>query len=384
MKLSQFIREYMDEILEDWKIFAASIPGNEELSEQELVDHARHLLESVVERMEGPKKPEGEPPRSEEEAERKGVLDGPGHAHAEERLSQGFTLYQLMAEFNALRATVTKAWGNSEYAQAHDAVRELCKFNDGVDRVLMNSVFGYADEIDRSRQLFLGVLGHDLRNPLNAMMMCATLIKRESEATTRQVRCANTILHSGERIERILSDLLDLARKRLGGHLPLNLTQVDLGGICQDVVTELQLANPQVDFSYDIDGDVRGCWDESRLNQVLWNLGGNAVKHGDPQGEVGVMVRELPDQQTVRVEVSNRGNPIPDSAKRAIFDPLTALKSQDETRVTHSGIGLGLYICKIIVDAHDGEIEVVSSEQDGTRFCVTLPKRSEPKQALKK
>jgi PAS domain S-box-containing protein len=220
-------------------------------------------------------------------------------------------------------------------------------------------------ERQRTRELFLGIMGHDLRNPLNTI--AASIFSLEKNAGDPVRRVAGRMSRAAQRMTRMIDQLLDFTRARLGEGIPVQRQAADLREICSAVVEEFDAQQPSR-VHLTADGAAPGLWDPDRMAQVLSNLLGNALAHGS--SEHPVEVRMSSGGGIVRVEVANRGSPIPESDRRTIFEPFRrthASAAQDS-----SGLGLGLYIAREIVRAHRGSIEVTSNES-GTRFVVELP-----------
>ena len=221
----------------------------------------------------------------------------------------------------------------------------------------------------RFNELFAGVLGHDLRNPLSAIMVSAQLVLRKDESDTF-AKPMRRILASGDRMARMIEQLLDFTRARIGGGIALNLQPVDLAALCAQATAELDEAHPQWRFRLDSTGDVMGQWDRDRLLQVISNLAGNAVKHGSPEEPLSIRV-DGGAADTVLLEVRNKGT-VPPELLPVLFDPF---RGSQRKRDKSDGLGLGLYITQQIILAHGGTIEVHSTEREGTRFSVQLPRR---------
>ncbi len=228
-------------------------------------------------------------------------------------------------------------------------------------------------ELERAVQLsdlFVSILGHDLRTPLGAMMMAAEVIVRGSP-DARAIRPAGRILSSGDRMKRMIEQLLDFARVRRGQGIPLHLGRVHLGELCRQAVQELEDANPQANLVVQAAGDLIGTWDADRLAQVVSNLAGNAVQHGT-QGEPITVDVDGTDESTVRLRVHNAGSISPE-ALPALFEPLKRMAAQGASAARKEGLGLGLFIAREIARAHGGEVRVQSSNER-TTFEVTLPR----------
>jgi len=222
----------------------------------------------------------------------------------------------------------------------------------------------------RLNEMFVAVLGHDLRNPLNAMVMSAHLLQRTpTEDVVREA--AARILSSGARMTRMIEDLLDLARARLAGGIPLARERVDLAMLVPRVVREHRVAHPERQIEVIQNGDLVGDWDADRLAQVASNLIGNALQYGT-SGRILISL-EGTESKLVRLCVSNSGR-IPEDMLPFLFDPFRR-HSDGPTR--NNGLGLGLFIVRQIVEAHHGRVEVRCTEADQTEFRVSIPRRAE-------
>jgi PAS domain S-box-containing protein len=223
-------------------------------------------------------------------------------------------------------------------------------------------------ETVRFNELFTGILGHDLRNPLFAIMTAAELaLKRGGHE--KLGKPLSRILNSGERMARMIDQLLDFTRVRVGGGIRLAPAAVDLLPLVRQVMDELDDANPEWTLRLDHDGDTAGVWDADRLSQVFSNLVANAVRHG--VAEHGVRVRiDGGAADGVTVEIHNRGA-IPAAVLPRLFEPMAG---GDRRRDKAQGLGLGLYISREILRAHGGRLDVRSSDDEGTTFTVWLPR----------
>jgi PAS domain S-box-containing protein len=227
-------------------------------------------------------------------------------------------------------------------------------------------------------ELFVAVLAHDLRSPLAAMLTAAELIQSREPAggESRHEKALLRLTASGQRMTRMIEQLLDFTRLRIGGGLTLEPKATELGPLVHQVADELEGAGTGIEIGQI--GDGSGNWDADRLGQVFSNLLANALQHGGPQGAArGKAARvslqidgSLPD--IVRVRVHNAGA-IPAELITRIFDPMIA---GDQRRDGSRGLGLGLFITQRIVEAHGGSIDVVSADTTGTTFTVTLPRHA--------
>jgi two-component system sensor histidine kinase/response regulator len=221
----------------------------------------------------------------------------------------------------------------------------------------------------RLNEMFAAVLGHDLRNPLSAILTAAQLLELKSADEVVQ-RTASRMLSSGKRMSRLIDDMLDLARARLAGGIPIKRESVDLGCLIERVVQEHQAAYPGRHIELHNEGDLSGDWDMERLAQVASNLLGNAVQHG--QGAEPVQVLLDGRQADIVVFSVTNGGSIAAEMLPHIFDPFR--RGQREAGRT-DGLGLGLYIAQQIVHAHQGQVDVTSPDSTHTRFRVSIPRR---------
>jgi signal transduction histidine kinase len=225
-----------------------------------------------------------------------------------------------------------------------------------------------ADElrsIAEFRERLIGIIGHDLRNPLNSMVMAGSLLRDELGASSSTRGLAERIVQSGGRMGRLLDELVDFTRTRFGAELQLNLTVFDLSEVCLDILGEFRLiARTKIAFLER--ANVFGSWDRDRLCQVMSNLIGNAIEHAAPASRVVVEVRQ--ESEVGIFKVSNCGAPIPPEALPFIFD----LFHRVPGRPSGKHLGLGLFIADQVVRAHQGVIDVVS-DSSITTFTVRLP-----------
>jgi PAS domain S-box-containing protein len=227
------------------------------------------------------------------------------------------------------------------------------------------------EETIRYNELFAGVLAHDLRNPLGAMMTAAQLLlMRQEGAGDKNAKPLTRILASGQRMTRMIDQLLDFTRARVGGGIQVQPRDVNLADLCGQAIDELELAHPEWKIRLDVVGDAGGSWDPDRLLQILSNLLGNAGQHGD--GQSGIVVKvDGQSSDAVTLRVHNAGV-IPDGLLPTLFDPFRGTRHR---RDQSQGLGLGLFIVKEILRAHGGTVDVSSSEAAGTTFTITLPRR---------
>jgi signal transduction histidine kinase len=225
-----------------------------------------------------------------------------------------------------------------------------------------------AERSVRYNEMFAGMLGHDLRNPLSAITTGANYIARLN-ASQKTTKAASRILSSAERMARMIDQLLDFTRIRVGGGLALAPSRFDLEELLCKVKDELEAANPERSIDVDVDGNATGEWDHDRLLQVFSNLVGNALHHGRSDHPVRVRCQGRKPQH-LSVTVHN-GGAVPPEVLPVLFEPFRGNARYQRTR----GLGLGLFITQQIVAAHGGTIAVTSDETTGTTFRLTLPRR---------
>ncbi len=221
----------------------------------------------------------------------------------------------------------------------------------------------------RLNEMFVAVLGHDLRNPLSAIITSAHLLLRGSEDKLVQ-EVAGRLLGSGKWMSRMINDMLDLARARLAGGIVLKREPCDFGSLVQRVVEEHRVASPGRRIEVRLEGDLKGEWDADRLAQVASNLIGNSLQHGERDAAVKVHVDGTREDAVV-LSVANAGA-IPADVLPHVFDPFRGGQRQ---LGRSDGLGLGLYLVQQIVQAHEGSVEVQSGDAEHTLFRVTMPRR---------
>ena len=259
----------------------------------------------------------------------------------------------LLAGIRAQAATEDAQAGR---ARAEDATKRL----QAIERELRSTA--------EFREQLLAIVGHDLRNPLGAITMAASLLVRHDKLDDADARLVARIISSGQRMTSMIAELLDFTRVRLGGGLSLRLLSIDLAEVCRNVVAELELIS-ESPVSCELEGDLRGTWDGNRLTQVLSNLAGNALDHAT--SGTGVVVKAFLDGAEVVTEVSNQGNPIAPDLLPVIFEPFRRAPKLEKSGVRN--LGLDLYIANQIVLAHGGTLRVRSANGT-TTFSMRLPR----------
>ena len=226
----------------------------------------------------------------------------------------------------------------------------------------------------RTNELFVAVLGHDLRTPLAAVMTAAEVLSRIG-GDERVLGAANRIRNSTRRMTRMVNQLLDLARVR-AGQVGLQREVLDMARVCRDIVEEIAPPSGEQRVNIDANGDTLGYWDVDRISQVLSNLIGNALQHGEAGQPVTVHI-DGSQRDTLRLSVQNAGLIPPEKIAR-LFEPF---QSSAPRPANSNGLGLGLYIANELVRVHGGSLSVSSGSVRGTVFDVMLPRKDDVERA---
>lgn len=374
MKLAQFILEDMEGILQEWEDFARTLPAAASMDQKQLRDHAEKILRAIARDMDNPQSTTEEASRSKgkSDTEERGAQDSAAQTHGGERLDDGFSAPEMVAEYRALRASVIRRWRKQTGVASEAALAEATRFNEGIDQALAESIKRFSDKLNRSRELFMGALGHDLRGPLHVILAAAAYLQNLEISERKRADMVGYVLQSAGHMRRMIEDLLDVARTKLGGSLPIAPSAADAGGICDRVLAEMRALHPDRQFHVDTSGNLCGTWDAARLDQLLSNLVSNALQHGDPTKAITIQAQD--QGQSIRLSVHNEGEPIPERLLDRIFEPLVRGEKADAGGGPAANLGLGLYIASTIARAHGGSIDVQSTKARGTTFSVSLPR----------
>ena len=376
MRLSEFIVQNADRIVDEWEQFAETItPAAESMDSAAQRDHAKAILLAASRDMNTAQTASEQRAKAEGEGvEKTPALDVAAASHGELRHTVGFDLVQMTSEFRHLRACVIRLWVASLETLELSYLQDMIRFNEAIDEALAESTEAYAEQVNRSRDIFLAILGHDLRAPLQAVSMSTEMLERKITLDANALNYVKAIKTGARHMQAMVSDLLEFVRSRLGTQLPVEPCAMNLAQACQTALDQAGAGHPKCEQSLQVNGNVEGHWDPRRLDQLLQNLIGNALQHGASEGAVTLILNGTDDHVTLRVH--NNGTPIAEEALATLFDPLVRSPSED---IGHPGastsLGLGLFIVKEVVDAHHGSIEVSSTEAEGTTFTVVLPKQ---------
>ncbi|MEX2178153.1 MAG: sensor histidine kinase [Gemmatimonadaceae bacterium] len=374
MRLAEFIVANREPIMVEWQEFARTCaPASTSMDITALRDHASEMLTVIARDLDTPQGNREQAEKSKGNAPEE-VVRTAATKHGADRADQGFSTEQMVSEYRALRASVIRLWTTAHGEVTPDDLEDLTRFNEAIDQALAESITRYTQDLDNSKEMFLAILGHDLRTPLGAIMMSSEFMLETGELQEPHLELTTRIAHSATRMNQMVGALLDFTRSRLGGGIPIDRATMNMGKVVHDVGEEFSALYPSRKVEIDARGSLDGDWDCARVTQVLTNLIGNAIEHGAENNTVTVDVQGTADEVTI--EIHNRGAAIPPEQLKGLFNPMK--KSELTGNVGGNGptgnLGLGLYIAERIVAAHKGEIVVDSSEEDGTRFTVHLPR----------
>ena len=371
MSLKQFIESHGAEIVAEWERFAGTMaPAAGKMDGLALRDHAQQILNAIGRDI------ETEQSGAEQTAKSQGLstdfraVHTAAAIHGELRLTAGFDLRQLFAEFRALRATVLRLWGEDWRGHGPGEAVELTRFNEAVDQALAESVAAYSDGITKSRDTFLAILGHDLGRPLNALEGRIAELSQENSPAERS---GKALLARGDlaTLKAMVRDLLEYTRTRLGRGVPVNPSRSDLALVCKNALNDVSFVYPQASFRFESGGDLVGMFDPVRMRQVVANLLNNAVQHGDKGAPVSLIARRVGDQLTV--EVQNQGEPMRDEDLQCAFEPLVTDTMEASAVRRSASVGLGLFVAREVVTSHGGTIRASSSGRT-TSFAFEIPR----------
>ncbi len=230
-------------------------------------------------------------------------------------------------------------------------------------------------QLVRTNELIIAVLGHDLRSPLSAVMTAAEVLTRLG-GDERVISAAGRIRNSTRRMARMVDQLLDLARVR-SGQIGLTRTALDMTRLCQEIIDEIEPRHGERRVDLESHGDTSGYWDADRISQVLSNLIGNALQHGLDSERIHVEI-DGSNASTLDMHVQNAGVIAADTMAR-LFEPFRAGAARPQNS---NGLGLGLYIAHELVRAHGGHLSVRSTDAQGTVFHIQLPRRGIPEEDI--
>lgn len=369
MKLSAFIDEHMPSILADWERHAATMsPAADVMDVVALRDHAEQMLRVMAADIDSP--------QTEDEQEQKslGTEDDVSERtaaskHGALRHNSQFSLLQLSSEFRALRASVLHLWLPQSGLQ-ETTVNSVVRFNEAIDQALAESIVTFSRQGDIARDMFVGILSHDLRGPLATMAMVGGLLAEPTSKPERIAEFGAMATRATRQMTAMVNDLLGVTSAKLGGGIPILRGPLDLGTVCEGAIQDASAMHPAAIYTLDKSGDLSGELDGVRLHQLLVNLLGNAAQHGHHGRPVRLRVRG--DGSELLISVTNEGVEIPATRIDSLFEPMVQLQDRHAGGAATS-LGLGLYVAQEIAKGHGGTIKVSTAPGENT-FTVRLPR----------
>ena len=379
MRLHDFILANRESILTEWEAFASTVSAaSATMDVAALRDHASEMLTVIARDLKTSQGGRDQSEKSKGNAPPVNPADDATAAeeHGAGRARSGFTVSQMVAEYRALRASVLRLWSRKQGELKPAEIEDMIRFNEAIDQSLAESIVEFDQNVEQAKEMFLAILGHDLRTPIGAIYSSASFMLETEELNEPHLTLLNRMKQSATRSMHMVGDLLDFTRSRLGGGIPVSRKHVNMGKIVHDVVEEISALHPGTKVRVNAREAQDGEWDEARLSQALTNIIGNAVEHSPANTEVTVDVTSEGDEAVIAVH--NSGAPIQSADLDGIFNPMkTKPENQQPKESGPTGnLGLGLYIAERIVNAHQGRIGVESSLEKGTTFTIHLPKRA--------
>jgi signal transduction histidine kinase len=374
--LGRFIENNMEPIMQAWEDFARTIePPALTMDDVELRDHAKQMLQAFAVDLANPQS-EHERAAKSKGLGKRGPDDTAAETHAEARLLSGYTVVQLVSEYRALRSSVLTLWAADSGGHQRSDLADVTRFNEAVDQALAESIARYEFMVKQSQNMFLAILGHDLRNPLGTVVSGASFLMQANDLPPKYILVATRMFNSGKRMSKLINDLIDFTRTHLGPGIPIRVKQDSLVALCEEVVNEARTFHPERTIDLQVPPKLDAIFDEGRLAQTLSNLIGNAIQYSS--ADFPVTVRLAGDGDNLTLAVNNRGEPIPKDKLASIFDPMVRIASHvnqnEHDYAERTSLGIGLYISREIVYAHGGRIDVTSNVEEGTTFIVTMPR----------
>ena len=382
-RLNGFIHNNMELILQAWEDFARTIePPALTMDDTELRDHARQMLQAISADLAVPQSAQERSAKSRGLGKR-GAGDTAAETHAEARLLSGYTVVQLVSEYRALRSSVLTLWVAALAGDAPSThMEDVTRFNEAIDQALAESVARYELMVKQTQNMFLAILGHDLRNPLGTIVTGSSFLMQALDVPPKYVLVATRMFNSARRMSKLINDLLDFTRTHLGPGIPIRVRQGSLVAVCEEVVNELRTSHPEQLIELTTPPWLDAIFDEGRIAQVLSNLIGNAIQYGSLETPVRVGMRA--SGADVIIEVNNHGVPVAPGKLAAVFDPMVRIAAgahadsdsamPSSNYIERTSLGIGLYISRQIVQAHGGTISLASTEAEGTTFTVAMPR----------
>ncbi|WP_332854955.1 sensor histidine kinase [Duganella sp. S19_KUP01_CR8] len=343
------------------------------MSDLALTDHAEAILCAIASDIETHQSTQQQYDKSQgDEADFSGE-ESAAAIHGRLRQASNFSLLQLSSEFRALRATVLRLWLSRVHQMSETTIQEMIRFNEAIDQALAESIVTFSSRADRTRDLFLAVLGHDLRAPLATVTLVAELLTRTALPPDQVAPLGQKAKRSAMLMSSMVTDLLGFTCLQMGAGMPTTRLMIDAQEVCKAAVADAHAMYPGSAIVFQPRGNLTGAFDAIRLQQLLTNLLINAAQYSAKGQDITLLAAG--DEDAIAFKVCNFGPVIPEESLKTIFQPLVQLDpdSGDDARPKTS-LGLGLFIAHETTAAHNGTISVTSSVDEGTVFTVHFPR----------
>lgn len=375
LHLHHFIERNLDVILAEWDTFAKTLtPAATDMTVKSLRDHGKEILLTIAADIAAFQSSEKQREKSLGHASTLESENSAASIHGALRQGSDFSLLQLSAEYRALRASVLRLWLPCVSVMSSETVAQVTRFNEAIDQALAESIVTFSAEGDKMRDMFMAILGHDLRAPISTMTLAGDVLTRPQLTLERANQIGTRVKRSALVMSAMVDDLLGYTRTQLGSGMPVSLAHTDVREVCQGAVDDASAAHPETDFRFETQGDLSGGFDKVRLHQLFTNVLMNAAQYGEKGKPVLLKAERVADH--LIVTTTNYGKVIPEAHWTEIFKPLVQLEDvEGEDSRPKTSLGLGLFVAKEITGAHGGTIGVTSDEDKGTVFTMKLPVR---------
>src|SRR4051812_22026092 len=269
-RLPAFIRDHTDQILSEWETFARTLETETPMDLAALRDHAKEMLGVVADDLDLPQtmREQSDKARGKRDAQTDGRQTA-AQQHGAGRALSGFSVEQMVSEFRALRASVLHLWKRERGQANAEDLEDLTRFNESIDQAIAESITTYAKGVRQSRDRFLAVLGHDLRTPIGAIMTSTKFLLELGDMHEPHLTLVGQMNNSARRMNRLVGDLLELTRTRMGDSIPISRSKTDIGQVMDDVGDEMAASHPEHQLDIRKNGDLHGMWDCERLMQAM-------------------------------------------------------------------------------------------------------------------
>lgn len=373
-RLTVILRNYRHELVQDWIGRLRKDPRlvrTHDLDDEALRDYVPRLIDDLADGLDTSTAAKLANPGQ-------GIIIGSSEAakkHVRHRFQQEFSLADLLGELTHIRAAIVDlatrenvALAGSEAQLVHSAIDEV--MNTAACEMAEMTAAHLRREVEFG-ELFVAILGHDLRTPLTTIHLTVANLLRHEDVPAWLTQHHQRIASATDHMQRMVAELLDMTRIRAHGGIPISREPGDLRSICGKTIEQLQLEHNDRTVLFNALGNTRGQWDAVRMAQVVSNLIGNALTYSPPDTPVRVELSYENDRVVLRV--NNKGAPIPPELIASVFEPFRRGTQGNATTNPSEGLGLGLFIAKEIVKAHGGTIGLTSDEHEGTTVTATLP-----------